>query len=124
MRAFVSLAAAAATTLAGCMSQEVERYAAIDPAAKTIAAPPGSIGLLGGFKRALAANGWEIVPPDGPARYRLLASSAQFDLCVIGGGAYTFNVSIVDNRSGAAMVAMSGSGCESVVLRKFADALR
>lgn len=126
MRVFVFLAVTAATALAlvGCMSQEVERYGAIDQTSKTITAPPGSIGLLGGFKRVLAANGWQVVAASGPARYRLVASSAQIDLCVIGGGAYTFNVSIVDNRSAAEVVAMSGSGCESVVLRKFAEALR
>lgn len=122
MRTMAVLAVAA--TLAGCMSQEVERYAPIDQTAKTIAAPPGSIGLLGGFKRTLTANGWEVVAASAAARYRLVATSAQTDLCVIGGGAYTFNVSIVDNRSGADVVAMSGSGCESVVLRKFEAAIR
>ena len=110
--------------ISGCMSQEVERYGTIDQAAKTIAAPPGGIGLLGGFKRVLTQNGWEVLPARAPARYRLVTTSAQTDICVIGGGAYTFNVSIVDARSNADVVAMSGSGCESVVLRKFEQAIR
>lgn len=135
---------AIAVLMTGCMSSEVQKYGSVETDAKTITVPPGSGGILGGIKRVLAENGWRMSISRGPTvtegtvgsrtrlettdtfntRYRLAVNWRQFDLCIIGGGAYFFDISIIDNRTGSELLTMSGRDCETPIIRKFSEAIR
>ena len=131
--------------LVGCATHDVQLYTPIDTSNKTVTVPPGSGGLKGKLKQALANDGWNLVVYKGPSvtegeigektrieqydtfksRYRLIASSYQFDLCINGfTPAITYDISFIDNKSGAEAFTINGRGCEPDVVEKFMHALR
>lgn len=131
--------------LAGCATHNVQLYGPIDTSNKTVTVPPGSGGLKGKLKQALANDGWNLVVYRGPSvtegeigektrieqydtfksRYRLIASSYQFDLCINGlTPAITYDISFIDNKSGAEVFTINGRGCEPDAVEKFMNALR
>jgi hypothetical protein len=131
--------------LAGCATQEVQLYEPIDISNKTVMVQPGSEGLKGKLKQALAKDGWKLVVYRGPsitegeigektklehydtfnARYRLLATSSQLDVCFKG---FTpeiqYDISLIDNNSGSEVFTINGRGCEPDVVDKFMNTLR
>lgn len=132
--------------LAGCANtNNVQLYESIDTSNKTVTVPHGSEGLKGKLKKALANDGWKLIVDRGPSvtegaigekikiehydtfnsRYRLITSSSQFDLCLISlSPAIEYDISFIDNKSGAEVFTISGRGCESIVVEKFMNALR
>lgn len=131
--------------LAGCATHNVQLYGPIDTSNKTVTVPPGSEGLKGKLKQALANDGWKLIVYRGPSvtegevgektkiehydtfnsRYRLITSSYQFDLCINGlTPAITYDISFIDNKSGAEVFTINGRGCEPDAVEKFMNALR
>lgn len=129
--------------LTGCATHNVQRYGTLDSTNKTVTVPPGSEGLKGKLKQALADDGWKLVVYRGPSvtegnvgektkieqydtfnsRYRLIASSYQYDLCLNFTPAIKYDVSFIDNKSGAEIFTINGRGCESGAVEKFMEAL-
>jgi hypothetical protein len=136
---FTALAA-----LTGCATHNVQLYGPIDNSNKTVTVPPGSEGLKGKLKSALANDGWKLVVYRGPSvtegeigektkveqydtfnsRYRLIASSYRFDLCLNFTPAIKYDISFIDNKSGAEVFTINGRGCEPDAVEKFMNALR
>lgn len=139
--AFIVLLASAA----GCANTyDIQTYEPIDPHEKTVTVPFGSGGLKGALKQALAKDGWKLKVDSGPSvtegtigpetriqqyktfnsRYRLLVSSRQFDVCLVTQSpAINFDISFIDNKSGAEVFTMGGTGCESILVEKFINVL-
>ncbi len=130
--------------LAGCMSSDVHTFGKIDPSDKSITVPVGASPLLGEIKTALSRDGWRMVVDQGPrtttgsltpavhletadtfrTRYRLQLSERQYDLCIIpGGAAVVYNLSLIDNSTGAEVIAMGGRDCAPTAASKFESAL-
>jgi hypothetical protein len=130
--------------LGACATHNVQRYGSIDNSEKTITVPPGSEGIKGKLKQVLANDGWQLVVYRGPSvtegsigektkieqyatfnsRYRLVAASSQYDLCLNFTPAITYDISFIDNKSGSEVFTLSGRGCESGVVEQFVAALR
>lgn len=144
LKNFVSVALVA--LLAGCANTyNIQTYGPVDLSDKSVTVPFGSGGLKGKLKQALANNGWKLTNDRGPmvtegtvgektrierydtfnSRYRLIVSSQQFDLCLLTQSpAIYFDVSFVDNKSGAEVFTIGGTGCESIAVEKFMNLLR
>lgn len=129
--------------LTGCFVHDVQHYSVIDSSNKTVTVSPGSEGLNGKLKQALATAGWSLSVYKGPSisegevknklkveqydtfhtRYRLIANSNQFDLCLNFSPAIAYDVSFIDNKSGSEVFTMSGRGCQPGVVEKFVEAI-
>lgn len=130
--------------LGGCATHNVQLYSAIDSTNKTVTVPPGSEGLKGKLKQAMSQDGWRLVVYAGPAiiegevgektkiqqydtfksRYRLVIASYKYDVCLNFSPAIQYDVSFIDNQSGAEIFTMNGSGCEDDVVENFMNALK
>lgn len=130
--------------LSSCAAHDAQLYQAIDTSNKTVTVPAGSEGLKGKLKKALVNTGWKLVVYRGPSvtegevgektetkhydtfnsRYRLIVSSYEYDVCLNFTPAITYDISFIDNKSGAEAFTMNGHGCESDVVKKFMNALR
>ena len=125
--------------LSACMSADLRQYGKIDNSEKSITVPPGG-GLAAELKDILNKQGWTLVVDRGPdviagtsggsvnlksyntfnSRYRLLLSATRFDTCIGHmDGAYRYNMSMIDNKTGQEIMVMGGSACESQIKSKF-----
>jgi len=141
MRLVVSVLA---VLLAGCLTYNVNRFESVDLTEKTITVPPGG-GLTGSIKQALARDGWLVIVREGPevtrgqlgdqtrlersrtvaTRYVMILRWAQFDICVPWfDAAYSYDISVMDARSGAEVLTLSGRGCERKIVGKLMEALQ
>lgn len=129
--------------LGGCASHNIQLYGSVDQSNKTVTVPPGSKGLKGELKKALSQNGWKLAVYRGPSvtegelgkntkieqydtfntKYRLIVSSRQYDICLNFTPAITYDISFIDNHSGAEIFTIDGRGCEPDVVEKFVNAL-
>lgn len=141
-RIFLTLAMV--LVFSGCMTHNIQHYGTIDKSSKTVTVPPGAEGLKGRLKQVLADDGWKLVVYRGPSvtagnvgentkleqydtfnsRYRLIVNSYQYDLCLNFTPAIKYDVSFIDNKSGAEVFTINGRGCEAGAVEKFIDALR
>ena len=112
-------------TLLGCASSHVQFYGQIDPTDKTIALPPGSSLLLGPFKQSLNVAGWKVaVDRQTTTRYRLALSQRQFDICIgTGLPMVAYDLSLIDNRTGAEVMTASGKDCVDLAAQWFSQAV-
>jgi hypothetical protein len=128
--------------LGGCATHDVQRYGPVDTSNKTVTVPSGSEGLKGKLKQALAHDGWRLFVYRGPSvtegemgertrieqydtfnsRYRLVVSSYLNGMCLTT-LSVTYDISFIDNSSGAEVFTINGFGCESDVVEKFMNAL-
>lgn len=134
------------TFLAGCATHNAQLYGSVDTSNKTVTVPPGSEGLKGELKQVMVNDDWKLVVYRGPSvsegnvgettkiehydtfnsRYRLIASSHQIDMCFKN---FTpspwieYDVSFIDNKSGAEVFTISGRGCEVDAVEEFVNAL-
>lgn len=125
--------------LASACAANVQRYSSLDPSEKTIMVPPGSIFMLGDIKAELVSAGWKTYVDTGPvvtqgvandqkvdlatsqtfrARYRLHISAQQVDFCFTLDPLVVYDISIVDNKTGAEVVTMNGRDCSKQVAKK------
>jgi len=125
--------------VSACMSADLRQYGKIDNTQKSITVPPGG-GLIAELKDILTKQGWTLVVDRGPdviegqsgesvklksyntfnSRYRLLLSANRFDTCIGRmDGAYRYNMSMIDNKSGQEIMVMGGAACESQIKGKF-----
>ena len=129
--------------LGGCASHNIQLYGSVDQSNKTVTVPAGSKGLKGDLKKALSQKGWQLAVYRGPSvtegefgkntkieqydtfntKYRLIVSSRQYDLCLNFTPAITYDISFIDNQSGAEIFTIDGRGCEPDVVKKFENAL-
>lgn len=129
-------------TLVGCMKHNVQVYSAVDHSNKTVTVPAGAKGLKGEIKKLLSQQGWKLSVYRGPSvtegsfgkktklekydtfntRYRLIVVSRQYDLCLNFTPAITYEVSFIDNHSGAEVFTIDGRGCESGAVEEFKKA--
>jgi hypothetical protein len=130
-------------TLCGCITHDVQRYAAIDSTEKTVTVPAGSKGLKGALKKALAEMGWRLAVDRGPSvvegdlgektrlesydtfntRYRLREESSQIDVCFNLQPLYEYDITFIDNKAGSEVFTIEGRGCEGGVIAKLREAL-
>ena len=130
--------------LSACVgSYRVRTYGPVDLTTRTVTVPPGG-GLTGALKDALVNGEWRLATDRGPqitrgtageqtqleqiatfrTRYRLLVTWQQFDVCIAGfEPALNYDITLIDNDSGTEVLNMSGRGCESVIVRKWMEAL-
>ena len=112
--------------------------------------PPGGEGLTGELKKTLKELGWQLAVDRGPSvvegilgdqtklesfntfntRYRLSVASSQYDTCILflarplmSSPAITYDISFVDNSTGAEVFTLAGNGCQPHVVNKFKRAL-
>lgn len=130
--------------VAACSTANVSRYGEIDNTNKSITVPTGSAGLKGDIKAALKKQGWSLKVIGGElisrktnssttktsvvanTRYSLLIASNEFDRCIgakMFEPAEHFDISLIDNKTGAEVFTMSGSGCNSKTVESFLAAL-
>ena len=133
-----------ALLLAGCLTYNVNTFESVDLTEKTITVPPGG-GLTGSIKQALTRDGWRVIVREGPevtrgqlgeqtrlekqktvtTRYVMILRWRQFDTCVPRfDGAYNYDISVMDARSGSEVLTFSGQGCETKIVNKLMDALQ
>ncbi len=132
-----------AILLGGCASHNVQLYGTVDKSNKTVTVPAGSKGLKGELKKALSQRGWKLAVYRGPSvtegelgkktrieqydtfntKYCLIVSSRQYDICFNFTPAITYDISFIDNHSGAEIFTIDGRGCEPDVVKKFINAL-
>jgi len=133
------LLAIMALTLSACMSADLRQYGKVDNTEKSITVPPGG-DLAADLKDILNQRGWNLVVDRGPnviegqggetvalksystfkTRYRLLLRFSRFDTCMGHmDGAYTYNLSMIDNKNGKEIMVMGGSACASQIKTKF-----
>jgi hypothetical protein len=130
--------------LTGCATQNIQIYGSVDVSNKSVTVQPGSEGIKGKLKQALANDGWSLVVYRGASvmegevgektkvqqydtfnsRYRLVASSHQFDVCLNFEPAIKYDISFIDNKTGAEVFTIDGKGCESDVVEGFMNALK
>jgi len=133
-----ALLIAVGALLSACMSADMRQYGKIDPNEKTITVPPGG-GLAAELKDILNRQGWMLHVDRGPdviegqnsgnvslkscntfhSRYRLLLRASRFDTCLGMDGAYNYNMSVIDNKTGKELMVMGGRACESQIKTKF-----
>lgn len=125
--------------LSACVSADMRQYGKVDLTQKTITVPPGG-GLVAELKDILNKQGWKFVVDRGPdviegrnsesvklmsyntfnTRYRLMLSATRFDTCLGHmDGAYNYNMSVIDNKTGQELMVMGGRACESQIKSKF-----
>lgn len=129
--------------MVGCMRHNLRVYEPIDPKHKTVTVPPGSGGLKGDLKKALAEAGWKMAVMQGPrviegrlgevtrlgdsqtfrTRYTLRVGSSQYDFCLNMTPAVNYEISFIDNETGGEVFTLEGRGCTSGVLEEFSRAL-
>jgi hypothetical protein len=133
-----------ALLLAGCASYNVHTFESVDATEKTITVPPGG-GLTGSIKQALTRDGWRVLVRTGPevtrgrlgeetrlerfktvdTRYVMHLRWSQFDTCLPRfDGAYSYDISIMDARSGSEVLTLSGRACEGRIVDKLMEALQ
>ena len=113
--------------IAGCASIRVDKPGVFDARFKSMCVPPGYGMLNGDIKRALKVDGWELYSMqrgretttlqdkkmetewDPRARYRLLINYHQVDLDILLRPLYNFEISILDNKTGEEVIAISGT---------------
>jgi hypothetical protein len=136
-------AALALISLTACLSSNVQVYGEIAPSEKTITVPPGSSLLVGEIKQRLQGLGWKLVVDRGPrrtvgtlgektdlatadtfhTRYRLVIAQQQFDYCILGGAAISYDLSLIDNATGEEVITQSGKDCQGRAVDKFLGAI-
>ncbi len=129
--------------LTGCASNKIHTFGKIDADQKSITVPTGSSGLKGEIKSYLNNNGWELVVYQGAevtegsmeedsktktydtfnSRYNLKMSWDHYDYCMTFQPLVWYEISIIDNKAGEEVLAMSGKGCEKNIVKKFAKQL-
>lgn len=131
--------------LSGCMHHNAEVNSPIDLSDKSITVPPGSGGLKGAIKKSLSQNGWRLLVDRGPrvtegeigdktrleeyntfkTRYRLGISYHQYDVCVnmYFDPAIKYEITVIDNMTGAEVITLEGQGCEHDAVEKFEEVL-
>ena len=134
-RSSIAIVAAFYIHLAGCTGADAIYYSDAPIVEKTITVPPGNRGVVGLTKRLFRKHSWRMVVYEGPTvtqgsvgdntnlrtsdsfltRYRLYLEQNQWDICLDGGGAYRYSLSIVDNSTGEEIFASNGNACESVI---------
>ena len=128
--------------LTGCPTMPtVQKYEAIDTSNKTMTVPFGSQGLIGKIKDLLSKKGWKLSVYQGPdvtegqmgektklksyntfnTRYTLLIRQNLYDHCLNFEGAYVYDISMVDNKTGSEVLTMSGRSCEFQVVKGFEE---
>ena len=129
-------------SLSACTSTNLQTYAPIDKRAKTITVTAGSSGLKGAIKKALSAQGWKMSVYSGPevlegsagekvslkkystsnTRYTLDGYGVRVDDCLSfkDGNIFvpdlTYDIAIIDNKTGSEVLTMSGRGCQDEVV--------
>lgn len=129
-------------TLQACAAN-IQKYGEIDKNNKTITVPAGSKGLKGEIKKALAEDGWSMSVYRGPdvtegtmggetklesyntynTRYTLAMASNVYDVCLNFSPAVSYDISLIDNKTGTEIITMDGEGCENGIAQEFLQAL-
>jgi hypothetical protein len=130
--------------LMGCSHVNIQKYQRIDHNDKSITVPTGGAGLTGKLKRALATKGWRTSVADGPTitegrtgertflktydtsvtRYSLRTEWSQYDFRIWDfDPMYHFDISVLDNKTGAEVLTASGSHSGKVIASRFIKAL-
>ncbi|CCG40120.1 hypothetical protein [Magnetospirillum molischianum] len=124
------LSVTSALILAGCAFHEVHPLSAIDRSDKIALVPPGSFGVIGEMKAALARNGWTLIVSTGDQkvtgkiapdidvkignerspRYTFLVEQHTWNPCLIGANALRYEISIIDTRTGGEVHRIKGRG--------------
>lgn len=139
----IAVAALLSVALASCVTN-VQQYAPLDLSDRSITVPPGGSGLTGAIKSRLSESGWRMLVDAGPtmtkgtvgkevelatsgtfnSRYRLALRWEQFDLCLNLQPMLRFDVSVIDNKTGAEVMTMSGTDCQSTIADRFIAQLK
>ncbi len=132
--------------LVGCTKKYLQKYEPIDLENKTITVPKGSYGLKGEIKQVLSDNGWELAIDKAPSKikgslgektdievydkfktkYRLHIASAKMDVCIFPLSSIfepfvSYDISVVNNKTGMEVLSMSGKDCEDRVVDNFME---
>jgi hypothetical protein len=114
--------------LTSCMSSKIHFYKSIDLSDKSVTLPPGGVGLMSDVKQALILEGWQVKIDRGlevigekasgsskydslHTRYRVHQNVNAYDVCVTGGQAISFDISMVDNKDSSEVFTWSGRTC-------------
>ncbi len=130
--------------LMGCSHVSIQKYQQIDHSDKSITVPTGGAGLTGKLKQALATKGWKTSVASGPTitegrtgektllktydtsvtRYSLRTEWSQYDYRIPDfDPMYHFDISVLDNKTGAEVLTASGSHSGKVIASRFIKAL-
>ena len=126
--------------ITACTATNIQQYTALDATDKTITVPAGASGLKGEIKKMLSDNGWELVVYTGPdviesknnrleqfgtfkTRYQLALTTSRYDYCFNFEPAISYDITLIDNKTGSEVITMEGRGCEKDVAKAFLEAL-
>ena len=119
--------------LAACASYNVQVYGSFDRAQKTMTVTQGGSGLSGYLKTRLRDAGWQLAVDAGPevtrgtvadgqidtvrggtfrTRYRMQLWAECTSVLLSGRRMYVYDISIVDNESGAELLTMAGEAID------------
>ena len=121
--------------LCGCVTN-IETYGKLDLTDKRITVPSGGVRLIGEIKSALKKEGWELLVYRGPkvtegslgenlrleeydtynTRYTIFIDCYH--------SSWVYDLSMVDNKTGAEVITMSGQDDPATVVKKFLKALK
>jgi len=123
--------------LMGCSHINIQKYQQIDNSDKSITVPTGGAGLTGKLKQALATSGPTITEgrtgektllktyDTSVTRYSLRTEWSQYDYRIPDfDPMYHFDISVLDNKTGAEVLTASGSHSGKVIASRFIKALQ
>ena len=118
--------------LAACNASKLQSYGTIDQSDRSITVPPGGGGLAGVLKDRLRQAGWRLSVSAAPlrmtgtlalvagmsngremrTRYQLLVASDNVGVCIFDGHMVVYDLSVIDNTTGAEVITESGRECD------------
>ena len=130
--------------LTGCMSYNVQTFGEFDPEQKTITVHAGGKSLNGKIKNMLRTEGWQLIVDRGPritegefgektklqeydsfnSRYRLALAYRRMDISLRLQVIYSYDISLIDNKTGTEVITLSGKGEEDVIVDKLKAAIK
>lgn len=118
-----------AASLGGCLSSNVTRYNPIDNSQRTMSVPSDNSLFTNAIRVRLQRIGWQPVldtdPAAAQARYKLLITQRQVEMCYPKGGAeINYKLILYDTKTNDAVLTQGGRDCSDPASIKFVLAVR
>lgn len=113
--------------LTGCMSANITQYDNITKE-KKISVTRTTSGLSNSLINSLYAKNYDVYVKNKNtdagyittnSNYELLLDSYGYDICFVGGTAYSFSLSIIDLSNSKEIFNYSGNGCQDTIVSNF-----
>jgi hypothetical protein len=143
MKLRLAIALLLTITLSACGATKIQQFGKVDHSDKSVTVPIGNSLLTGELKQRLHNDGWRMAVDRGPSvtqgrtgdstrlesfdtfntRYRLIVISSRYDYCLHFSPAITYDISLIDNKTGQEVIVQSGRDCLDWAADKFMERL-